>query len=125
MSCIENDWFMQDGARPHRTGDVFQLLEEYFGSRIIALDYPDYSGEGIEWPPYSPDLNPCDFFLWGCIKDKVYKNNPKSLAELRQNIETEIKSISTETLAAVINNFVIRLRYVISTEGKHIEHIMT
>ena len=24
------------------------------------------------WPPRSPDLTPCDFFLWGCIKDRVF-----------------------------------------------------
>ena len=115
---------MQDGARPHRTGDVFQL-EEHFGSGIIALDYPEYRGEGIDWPPYSPDLNPCNFFLWGCLKDKVYKNNPTSLDELGNSIESKIKLISTETLAEVIKNFIKRLRYVISTEGKHIEHILT
>jgi hypothetical protein len=26
----------------------------------------------IPWPPRSPDLIPCDFFLWGYVKDKLY-----------------------------------------------------
>jgi hypothetical protein len=26
------------------------------------------------WPPRSPGLTPADFFLWGLLKDKVYKN---------------------------------------------------
>ncbi|GBM56681.1 hypothetical protein AVEN_42056-1 [Araneus ventricosus] len=26
----------------------------------------------LPWPPRSPDLTPCDFFLWGYEKDKVY-----------------------------------------------------
>ena len=25
------------------------------------------------WPPSSPDLTPCDFFLWGYVKDNAYK----------------------------------------------------
>ena len=25
------------------------------------------------WPPRSPDLTPCDFFLWGYVKDNAYK----------------------------------------------------
>ncbi|KAL4118985.1 hypothetical protein QTP88_011863 [Uroleucon formosanum] len=24
------------------------------------------------WPPRSPDLTVCDFFLWGYVKEKVY-----------------------------------------------------
>ena len=25
------------------------------------------------WPPRSPDLTPCDVFLWGYVKDNAYK----------------------------------------------------
>jgi hypothetical protein len=25
------------------------------------------------WPPRSPDLTPCDFFLWRFVKDNAYK----------------------------------------------------
>jgi hypothetical protein len=38
------------------------------------------------WPPQAPDLTPCDFYLWESLKDKVYKTNPHSLEELRNNI---------------------------------------
>jgi hypothetical protein len=26
----------------------------------------------------SPDLNPCDFFFWDCLKDKLYNGNPRT-----------------------------------------------
>ncbi|GBL93529.1 hypothetical protein AVEN_59716-1 [Araneus ventricosus] len=26
----------------------------------------------LPWPPRLPDLTPCDFFLWGYVKEKVY-----------------------------------------------------
>jgi hypothetical protein len=26
----------------------------------------------LPWPPWSPDLTPCDFFLWGYIKNHVF-----------------------------------------------------
>ena len=29
--------------------------------------------EHLLWPPRSPDLTPCDFFLWGYVKDNAYK----------------------------------------------------
>ena len=38
------------------------------------------------WPPRSQDLTPCDFFLWGCIKDRVFVPPlPVSLNELKHN----------------------------------------
>ncbi|GFX43508.1 uncharacterized protein TNCV_4875281 [Trichonephila clavipes] len=38
------EWFMQDGTRPHRTEQVFRFLDEYFGNRVIALEYPKFTG---------------------------------------------------------------------------------
>jgi hypothetical protein len=45
-----------------------QALSGVFGDRIIS--------SGI-WPAHSPDLNPCDFFFWDCLSDKVYNSNPE------------------------------------------------
>jgi hypothetical protein len=39
-------------------------------------------------PKRSPDLNPCDFYLWGNLKNKVYSNNPHALDELKHICET-------------------------------------
>jgi transposase/AraC-like DNA-binding protein len=117
--------YMQDGATPHRTAEVFECLAEHFGSRVIGLDYPGWYGEGLEWPPYSPDLNPCDFFLWGYIKDRVYKDNPKTLDELEEKIVYEIRNIPRTILRKIGENFVKRLRKVVEAEGGHIEQFMT
>ncbi|GBL97626.1 hypothetical protein AVEN_49135-1 [Araneus ventricosus] len=57
-------WFKQVGARPHRTQDVFDFLDEFLDDRVLALNYSTVKGKGIDWPPYSPDLTPCDYFLW-------------------------------------------------------------
>jgi len=40
-------------------------------------------GFGLYFPP---DLSPCDFYLPGRLKDKVYKTNPHNLEELTNNI---------------------------------------
>ena len=43
------------------------------------------------WPPYSPDLNPFDFFFWTQVKRKVYegKLTPfKNLDELKRKIKS-------------------------------------
>ena len=73
-------WWMQDGAPCHRGIIVKNRLKDVFGDRIIGV------GHDVEWPPRSPDLTPCDFFLWGHLKNEVYKTPPTDLQELRNRI---------------------------------------
>jgi inhibitor of nuclear factor kappa-B kinase subunit alpha len=60
-------WFQQDSATAHTACMPMQGLSDVFGDRIISSDI---------WPAGTPDLNPCDFFFWGCLKNKVYSSNP-------------------------------------------------
>jgi hypothetical protein len=47
------------------------------------------------------DLNPCDFFVWGCLKDKVCNSSPQMEEELKENIHREIENIPAERLPRV------------------------
>ncbi|GBM77410.1 hypothetical protein AVEN_65446-1 [Araneus ventricosus] len=109
---------------PHRTNEVFDLLEEHFNERIVALEYRKSKNMGIDWPPYSPGLNPCDSFLWDYIKDKVYAGNSQSIEEQKTAIQTVIESIETSTLQRVMQNFALRVRHIIVIDGRHIEHVI-
>ncbi|GFW33252.1 uncharacterized protein TNCV_2859301 [Trichonephila clavipes] len=54
---------MQDGAPPHITRCVKDVLKHHFiEERVISRQIRHL------WPPRSPDLNPCDFWLWGHLK---------------------------------------------------------
>lgn len=55
--------------------------------------------------PYSHDLNPCDFFLWGYLRDRVYRGNPNTINQLKKAIENEIKAISKASCKATIEGF--------------------
>jgi hypothetical protein len=66
-----------------------QALSDLFGDRIIR--------NGI-WPPRSPNLNRCDFFFLGCLKDKVYNSDPRKEEELKENIRSEIVNAPAEQL---------------------------
>ncbi|GBM29000.1 hypothetical protein AVEN_40751-1 [Araneus ventricosus] len=118
------EWFMQDGVRPLRTEKMFRVLDEYFGNRVIALDHPKFSGTGMDWPPYSPDLTPCDSFLWSALKDTVYGNHPSTLDDLESTICVACNSISVKTLKDVMSNFILRLRHLIFSNGEHFENIL-
>ena len=63
---------------PSHQRSVRGYLQNVYGNRVIRrLGYPTFAHGRIEWSPYTPlDLNPCDFFLWGYIKDHCYSENP-------------------------------------------------
>ena len=81
---FRNIWWFQDGAPAHGSLEIRRLLRTKFENRVVALHHP------IEWPPRSPDLTPLDFFLWGYLKQKVFRTPPASLVELRRRIVDEV-----------------------------------
>jgi inhibitor of nuclear factor kappa-B kinase subunit alpha len=91
------------------------ILNEVFENRLIS--------RGM-WPARSPDLNPCDFYLWGNLKDKVYSSNPHSLVGFKQSIRATISSIEVSELKLVSNNIFKRLEACLREEGRHFEHLL-
>ncbi len=101
-------YFQQDGARPHIANDVQSWLTERFGDRFINKKM---------WPPRSPDLNPCDYFLWGYLKSKVYYPAPQTLDELKSNISEEIKKINSDMLKSSILSLRKRCQFLLDNGG--------
>ena len=105
-------YFQQDGAKPHTANIVQKWLKSKFDDLFVSKE---------KWPPYSPDLNPCDFFLWGYLKSVVYNPLPKTLNDLKVNIEREIKNINADMLKSSFVNFEKRCHLIIEAKGGHIE----
>jgi hypothetical protein len=61
----------QDGAPPHFHREVGKLLNHVLPQRLVGRHWPN-ENLLLLWPPRSPDLTPCDFFLWSYVKDIVY-----------------------------------------------------
>ena len=67
-----------------------------------------------KWPPRSPDLNLCDFFLWGYLKERVLNPMQKTLEDLKENITREMKKnpkILKEILKSSFLNFVKKKKF--------------
>jgi hypothetical protein len=45
-----------------------------------------------------PDLTPCDYFLWGYLKRKVFETGPRTIAGLKQRIQDEVAANPVEML---------------------------
>jgi hypothetical protein len=51
------------------------------------------------WPPGSPNLTPCDFSLWGYVKDKAFiPAVPVTLNDLKQHITTATAGVDEDIL---------------------------
>jgi len=75
-------------------------------------------------PPRSPYATPCDFFLWGYVKDQVYVPPlPSSIPELKVRIRTAIETITADMLQTVWNELDYRVDVCRITKGAHIEHL--
>ena len=76
----------------------------------------------LPWPPRSPDLTPCDFFLWGFVKDSVYVPPlPMSLKELRDRITHALQTITADMLHRVWDESDYRVDVCRVSQGAHIE----
>lgn len=109
-------WFQQDGAAPHTSKLALDWLQTNFGERLISRK------SEFEWAPHSPDLSPPDYYLWGYLKDRVYKTKPQNLLELKQNIRAEMAAIPAATCESVMKNFLRRLELCVTQNGGHFEH---
>ena len=76
-----------------------------------------------EWPSYSLDLNPLDFWSWGVTKGKAYDNRPQTLADLKQNVAAYAAEVTDETWKKVEQNFCVRVKACFKRNGAHIEHV--
>ena len=85
--------FQQDGAPPYWHNQVRRFLHETLPQRWIGRTGPkDLALHS--WPPWSSDMTPCDFFLWGYVKERVYVPPlPCDLDELGNRITTAVNSV--------------------------------
>jgi len=76
------------------------------------------------WPARSPNLTPCDYFLWGYVKDKVFvPPQPVSLPDLKNRITVAVETITPDMLSRVWQELDYRLDVCRVTKGAYIEHL--
>ncbi|GBM93595.1 hypothetical protein AVEN_250663-1 [Araneus ventricosus] len=80
---------------PHIANPLKRVLCMHFGNdRSISCRFP------TNWPPRSPDLNSCDFWLKHAVLSGLIAN----LAELETRIAQNIHDVSTDTFRSVVEH---------------------
>ncbi|KAJ4449432.1 hypothetical protein ANN_00832 [Periplaneta americana] len=63
------------------------------------------------------------FYLWGTVKDQVYRRKPHTLEDLRQEITAACAAISVESLTDVAAAIARRCVMCLAANGEHFEHL--
>ena len=93
------------------------LKRKYDHDHVVALNHT------IEWPARSPDLTPCDFFLWGYLKSKVFQTPPDSIDDLKNRIVAEADRVkqNRNLIRRAVKDMVRRAHVCIDRDGGHVE----
>ncbi|KAJ4447586.1 hypothetical protein ANN_09593 [Periplaneta americana] len=105
MPQLESDCvdfvYQQNGAPPHFHNKVRTFLNDRLPNRWIGRMRRE-DMQFLSWPPRPPDLTPCDFYLWGYVKDSVFVPPlPENLPELCARIISALVAIDMDTLSRV------------------------
>ena len=81
-------FFQQDEAPPYNAEIISNFLAANFDNNWIANRGPTL------WPARSPDLTPMDFYLWGRLKDLIFKLPMNSRQELEAAVVQGFASLT-------------------------------
>jgi hypothetical protein len=100
---FHNWWFLHDNDKKFTSG----LVQKWcFDNGIQCLDFP----------PYSPDLNPIEH-IWIDLKKAVENRNPQSLLDLKKIIPEEWEKLPSSRCAKLISSMKSRCENVITNHG--------
>jgi phenylpyruvate tautomerase PptA (4-oxalocrotonate tautomerase family) len=88
-------------------------------NEFLVVPHVDTTG-----PSNSPDLNPCDYFLWGYLKEKIFPKKPQTIMELRALIIQACSEVTEDMCHQVINIITVHVEEVARRNGGHIEHLI-
>lgn len=110
--------FQHDGAPAHFSCVAREWLDANLQGRWIGR-------RGFqEWPPRSPDLTICDFWLWSYVKDQVFRRDHQSLQDLARDIEDCLANIPQRMIQRCYHEFVKRCNLCFEVEGNVFEHLL-
>ena len=107
-----------DRLTPHFALTVRVYLDHTFPGRWIRRIGP------LSWPPHSHDLTPCDFWLWGMVKERVYNRKFRDISDLKDRIRTVVSSIPRQMCVRALNGIVAHRLLCVKQDGEQVETVL-
>ena len=79
----------------------------------------------IEYPAHSLDLTPINFFMWGYLKDKIYRTKPRTINALKLEIERQCRDIPIDLFRDVCESLGARYQRCLDNNGHQFKHFRT
>lgn len=98
-------WFLHDNDKKFRS----RLVQDFIHNAGVSL---------IDFPPYSPDLNPIEN-LWAVMERAVEKHAAETVDALQDVVADEWKKIDADLLRKLVHSMPARIEAVIAAEGNH------
>ncbi|GFR87713.1 transposase [Elysia marginata] len=92
------------GEGPHKARATTQSLRE-LGIQVLSN------------PAYSPDLAPCDFWLFPILKDRLARRNFHRIQDLAKAVNSELRTISEEDYQGSFRKWQITMKRCIESHG--------
>lgn len=107
----KNISLLHDNATPH----VSRKTQETLAQLSVTT---------IPHPPYSPDLSPCDFFLFGLLKRKLRGRQFRSREELEKEVKQIChREIKTDEYEKAMRDLIHRWEKCIAINGDYVEKV--
>ena len=105
----ENSWtFQYDNASSH-------------SSLIVSEFLANHETKVIDQPPYPPDSDLCDFFLFPKLKYPLRRTLHESIEAIKRNSLKELKTIPVEAYKKCIENCINCWHALIGSKGAYFE----
>lgn len=106
---IADTWILHhDNAPCHRAFSVTQFLT----SKNITL---------LPQPPYSPDISPCDFFLFPRVKQIVKGTHFESVTAIHKPVTRVLEALPVEAFQKCYENWKHRWYTCVAAQGEYFE----
>lgn len=99
---------LHDNAAPHKSRATTQSLQE---QKIQVLPHP----------AYSPDLAPCDFWLFPILKDRLAGRKFERIQDLAKAVKSELQTIPEEEYHNAFRKWIRRLEICVQRRGEYFE----
>ncbi|CAF1549287.1 unnamed protein product [Adineta ricciae] len=109
-SALRNLILHDDNARPHRAWTTTEFLTQN-------------SVESYQNPPYSPDLSPCDFFLFPRLKKQVRGIQFVDDNSMLPALDQAIGSLTADDFKNCFKDSFVRKEKCIDVQGQYFEKI--
>jgi transposase len=94
-----------------------------YKSKSTIEDFAERGIHPVNWPPFSPDLNPIEY-VWKWMKDWIERNAPLNVSRdaLRQAVKDAWDAVPEDFLLKLIKSMPERMQRVVDAHGGHTKY---